>query len=115
MRVDLEIPADAPESQPAGWSQQATFSIALVSQTDEKWNFRLCTKTHTFNANTLECRGYCMYHPTGFLNDNTCHGHIVNDTLIFKCDMTNISSNASTAAAAPTARVAVPAGTGGLL
>jgi hypothetical protein len=72
--------------------------------------------------------GYTKFLKLTAIND-TSRGYIVNDTLIIKCDMTDISSDAPTASAAvattaaaatPTDRVAVPAGmysagAGGLL
>ena len=109
MSVYLDV-ADDDASLPSGWSHHAEFSLTLVNQTDEKCNVKGDQTSQTFKAGNKGW-GYTQFIVLAALND-TAIGYIVNDTLIIQCDMTNISSDvstAATAAATPTARVAVPA------
>jgi len=100
LHVHLAVPA---ESQPFGWSQNAEFTLTVVSQTDEKCNLTLGMQSHTFQAGQAS-RGITLLAPTSpssaskdIMSEPGC---VVNDTLIIKCDITNISSNALAAAAA---------------
>jgi hypothetical protein len=118
--------ADA-ESLPPGWILTADFSLTVVNQ--KMWNCKWGLWPITFEAGRPD-RGYAKFLRLHFLDDinffgfTMSRGYVVNDTLIIRCDMTNVSSNVSTAAAAataaPTSHVAVPAGmyptgAGGLL
>ena len=69
----LEAP-DAAEPQPSGWSQHADFSLTLLSQTDRGCNSQQGPTSHTLNHKKF----------------------IIDDTIIIKCDITNISSKALT-------------------
>jgi len=88
--------ADDAASLPSGWSHHADFSLTLVSQTDEKYNVKMTT-SQTFKAGKEVNWGYTQFLELATLNSKS-KGYIVNDTLIIKCDMTNISSDALTTA-----------------
>ena len=99
MSVYLEV-ADA-MSQPSGWSQNVQFSLTFISQTDERpCNFEWGPTSHTFKMGEDDW-GRTQHLKLTDLND-TSKEYLKNDTLIIKCDITNIASNALTAAAALT-------------
>ena len=99
LSVYLQVPAAHARTLPSGWSQHAQFTFTVVSQTNEKCNVKRGQRTsRTFDARRRGL-GYMKVLTLATLHD-TSKGYIVNDTLIIQCDMTNISSNAPTAAAA---------------
>ena len=104
LSVYLEVP-DA-ETLPSGWSQHADFSLTLLNQTGGECSAQLGPTSHTFKETDSDW-GYTKFLKLTQLNDMS-KGYIVNDTLLIKCDMTNISSSALTAGM-------YPAGNGGLL
>jgi hypothetical protein len=106
--VYLEVPADA-EPQRSGWSQKVDFSLTVVSQADKRYNNKWLPPSVTFTA---QQSGQLTWGSTKLialtaLNDTT-KGYIVNDTLIIKCDMTNICSGAALTVAAVPAAPAAP-------
>ena len=108
LSVYLEVPAEDAASQPSGWSQHMDYSHTVISQTNEKFNVkRGPTSPRNFRAGHPSWV-YIQFLKLTALND-TSNGYIVNDTLIIKCDMTNISSSALPAAAPPAAAAAAPA------
>jgi hypothetical protein len=103
LSVYLEVPADDAASLPSGWNQQAEFSLTLVSHTDENCNVEGTGRSlRTFKAGNSNWGNLRLVKLTA-LND-TSKGFIVNDTLIIKCDMSNMSP-----AAAPAAPQRIPA------
>ena len=125
LSVYLQVADDDAESLPSGWSQHANYSLTLVSQRNEMYNFKKRPASSAFKAGESSW-GYAKFLKLNKLND-TSKGYIVHDTLTIKCDMTNICSivssaaaSAATAVATSTTRIDVPAGTypagtGGLL
>jgi hypothetical protein len=105
MSVYLEVPDDA-ASLPSGWSQEADFSLTVVCQTDEKRNVKKESVSRSFDEDA-ESWGYTHFLELAALKRKS-KGYIVNNTVIIKCDMTNICSSAITAGM-------YPAGNGGLL
>jgi len=104
LSVYLEVPAEDAASQPSGWSQHMDYSHTVISQTNEKFNVkRGPTSPRNFRAGHPSW-GYIQFLKLTALND-TSNGYIVNDTLIIKCDMTNISSDTLTTAAALTTQL----------
>ena len=88
--------ASQAESQPAGWSQHVHFSVTMVNQTDDKCNVKGGPMSHTFKASTLMAFASNKVLERAVLDDirstAPSMGYIINDTLIVKCDMTNILS-----------------------
>jgi len=100
--------------KPSGWSQHLLVSATLVNQTDNKCNIEVGQTSHTCKASVRVAAiakvidRFVLYDIITYTEPSM--GYIVNDTLIIKCDMTHISSsNVSTAADTPTARVTIPA------
>jgi len=102
MSVFLVVFEDA-ESQPSGWSQHVQFSPTVVNQTDDECNFEMGPTSHTFKASAPIVVNSKLLE-SAFLSDirstTPSMGYIANDTLIIKCDMTNVASNADLTAAA---------------
>jgi len=97
--VYLYVPDDA-ATLPSGWSQHVRYSLAVVSQTNERCDVKVDQTSNTFDASGFGC-GCTQFIALTALSDAS-KGYIVNDTLI-QCDMTNVPSSAHTAAAAPAA------------
>jgi len=103
MSVSLRVPADAASQPgivthstgtPSGWSLDVFYSLTLVSQTDERCNVKKGPTFNNFRGSASSWVNTEFLKPTA-LND-VSKGYIVNDTLIIKCDMTNVSNNALT-------------------
>jgi hypothetical protein len=114
LSVYLEVADDA-ASLPSGWSQHADFALMLVSRTDERFNTMENPTSRNLKVGMEGAWGFTQFLKLAALNDLS-NGYIVNDTIMMKCDMTNISSSVPTAAAAaPTTAGMYPAGNGGLV